>query len=142
METRWSHSTEGVRWPELAVLVRRAPLAEKSAEHLKTVFGNSRIVIFGYVGDRLVAAGRAIADGAECAYLADIVVLPEYQGLGLGGEVLRRLMREAAGHRRILLFSVPGKEGFYRHHGFRRLLTAMAIFEDEAIAISRGHLEP
>ncbi len=142
MNTRWSSSTEGVHWPELATLVRRAPLGDKSAEHLKRVFGNSQIVVFGYAGNRLVAAGRALADGAECAYLADIVVLPEYQGLGWGSEVLRRLMSAVAGHRRILLFSVPGKEGFYRHHGFRRLLTAMAIFEDEALAISRGHLEP
>jgi hypothetical protein len=35
---------------------------------------------------------------------------------------------------------VPGKEGFYRKLGFLRMLTAMAIFENPAQAIERGHL--
>lgn len=36
--------------------------------------------------------------------------------------------------------SVPGKEGFYRKLGFRGLLTAMVIFENQADAIERGYL--
>ena len=39
-----------------------------------------------------------------------------------------------------MLYSVPGKEGFYRKLGFMRLLTAMALFENQAVAIERGHL--
>lgn len=141
MQVRWSDHRHDIDWQELSCLVRRAPLGDKSAAHLETVFGNSAVVCFGFDGNRLVAAGRALADGAECAYLADIVVLPEYQGRGLGTELVRRLIAAVRNHRRILLFAVPGKEGFYKRHGFRRLLTAMAIFEDESSAIARGHLE-
>ena len=36
--------------------------------------------------------------------------------------------------------SGPGKEGFYRKLGFRGLLTAMVIFENQADAIERGYL--
>jgi ribosomal protein S18 acetylase RimI-like enzyme len=35
---------------------------------------------------------------------------------------------------------VPGKEAFYRKLGFERMLTAMAIFEDQAAAFERGYL--
>jgi hypothetical protein len=44
------------------------------------------------------------------------------------------------GHKKIILYAVPGKEAFYRKLGFERMLTAMAIFEDQAGAFERGYL--
>jgi hypothetical protein len=35
---------------------------------------------------------------------------------------------------------VPGKEDFYRRLGFRRMNTAMAIFEDPAQAQRQGYI--
>jgi ribosomal protein S18 acetylase RimI-like enzyme len=87
-----------------------------------------------------VAAGRVLADGADCAYLCDVAVLPEHQGSVLGREMVQRLVADSRGHKKIILYSVPGKERFYRKLGFLRLLTAMAIFEDQPAAIARGHL--
>ena len=43
-------------------------------------------------------------------------------------------------HKKIILYSVPGKEPFYRKFGFRRMLTAMAIFENQAQALERGYV--
>ena len=67
-------------------------------------------------------------------------LLPSHQGTGLGREMVKRLVEASRGHKKIILYSVPGKEGFYRKLGFMRLLTAMAIFDDQAGAIERGHL--
>jgi ribosomal protein S18 acetylase RimI-like enzyme len=136
----WTDSQDQVDWTELEMLYRLAPLGNKSAEHLRTVFTNSRFKLFAYDQGKLVAAGRALADGADCSYLCDVAVLPSHQGLGLGREVVSRLVEASRGHKKIILYSVPGKEGFYRKLGFLRLLTAMAIFEDQAAAIERGHL--
>jgi hypothetical protein len=36
---------------------------------------------------------------------------------------------------------VPGKEPFYRRLGFRRMRTAMAIFDDQALALQRGYVD-
>jgi hypothetical protein len=36
------------------------------------------------------------------------------------------------------LYAVPGKEEFYKKLGFKRMTTAMAIFQDEAGAFARG----
>lgn len=140
MPVSWTNSQESLDWGELEVLYRLAPLGNKSAASLETVFTNSRFKFFAYEDGKLVAAGRALSDGGDCSYICDVAVLPEHQGSGLGREMVSRLVEASRGHKKIILYSVPGKEGFYRKLGFMRLLTAMAIFEDQAAAVERGHL--
>ncbi|MCW5664629.1 MAG: GNAT family N-acetyltransferase [Piscinibacter sp.] len=140
MPVTWTNSQDQVDWSELESLYRLAPLGNKSAEHLLTVFTNSRFKFFAYENGHLVAAGRALSDGADCSYICDVAVMPSHQGSGLGREMVSRLVEASRGHKKIILYSVPGKEGFYRKLGFMRLLTAMAIFENQAAAIERGHL--
>jgi ribosomal protein S18 acetylase RimI-like enzyme len=67
-------------------------------------------------------------------------VLPSHSGQGLGKEIVERLVRLSASHKKIILYSVPGREGFYEALGFRRMATAMAIFENQADAYARGYL--
>ena len=45
------------------------------------------------------------------------------------------------GHRKIILYAVPGKEPFYQRLGFKRMTTAMAIFEDEVGALKDGYIK-
>ncbi|MBX9402773.1 GNAT family N-acetyltransferase [Lysobacter sp. BMK333-48F3] len=135
---RWSHDTDGLDWEELSELYRIAPLGIKSAEHLRAVYGASLHAALLRDEGRLIGAGRALADGRDCAYLADIVVHPDYQGRGLGQQIVERLVARAQGHRKILLYAQPGKEGFYRKLGFRPMRTAMAIFADPAAAERSG----
>jgi ribosomal protein S18 acetylase RimI-like enzyme len=140
MPLTWTDSQDHVDWHALETLYRLAPLGNKSAALLHTVFTNSRFKFFAYDQGQLVAAGRALADGADCSYICDVAVMPSHQGSGLGREMVSRLMAASREHRKIILYSVPGKEGFYRKLGFMRLLTAMAIFDNQAAAIERGHL--
>jgi ribosomal protein S18 acetylase RimI-like enzyme len=136
----WTDDAASLDWSALELLYRLAPLGNKSAAQLQTSFSNSRYKFFVYDGGKLVAAGRALCDGADCSYICDVAVMPSHQGTGLGREMVKRLVDASRGHKKIILYSVPGKEGFYRKLGFMRLLTAMAIFEDKAGAIERGHL--
>ena len=80
MPTVWSDSIDDVDWVELEALYRAAPLGNKNATDLKTVFSNSRFRCFAREQGRLVGAGRALADGADCSYLCDVAVLPSHQG--------------------------------------------------------------
>jgi predicted N-acetyltransferase YhbS len=134
----WVETMERVDFEELSALYRAAPLGNKPPEHLREVFGNSRFVCFAYDGGRLVGAGRALADGRDCSYLCDIAVHPDTQGSGLGREIVQRLVDRSRGHKKIILYAVPGKEPFYGKFGFKRMTTAMAIFEDETGARARG----
>ncbi|MDF2464946.1 MAG: N-acetylglutamate synthase [Ramlibacter sp.] len=140
MAVTWSDSIHGFDWNELQALYRAAPLGNKSAAGLETVFANSRFRVFAFEDGRLVGAGRALADGADCSYICDVAVLPTHQGTGLGKEIVSRLVALSRGHKKIILYSVPGKEAFYRKFGFRRMLTAMAIFENQAQALESGYV--
>ena len=137
---QWIEHLEHADWDELSALYRIAPLGEKSPRDLRTVFGNSRHVLRVFEHGRLIGAGRALADGLDCACLCDIAVHPHYQGGGLGKAIVERLRERCAGHRKILLYANPGKEGFYRKLGFRPMATAMAIFADESGALASGVL--
>jgi GNAT superfamily N-acetyltransferase len=140
MPLEWKHSTDGVDWEELSALYRAAPLGDKKPQALRTVFSNSMFKCFVYQGARLVGAGRALADGADCSYICDVAILPSHQGAGLGKEIVSYLIGQSRGHKKIILYSVPGKEQFYGRFGFLRMKTAMAIFENQAQARERGYL--
>jgi len=140
MTVTWSDALDTVDWNELSELYRKAPLGNKSPERLKMVFTNSMFRRFAYEDGVLVAAGRALADGADCSYVCDVAILPSHQGRGLGHELIAQLVELSRGHAKIILYSVPGREGFYARHGFRRMTTAMAVFQDPEAATERGYL--
>ena len=140
MTIEWKYSADGVDWAELSALYLAAPLGDKKPARLERVFTNSLFKCFAYEGDRLVAAGRALADGADCSYICDIAVLPSHQGTGLGRRIVEYLVDVSRGHRKIILYAVPGKEAFYRKVGFLRMTTAMAIFENQQQQLERGYL--
>ena len=141
MSFMWSDAIDNVDWDELAALYHAAPLGNKHPSGLKIAFSNSLFRCFAYEGGKLVGVGRALADGVDCSYICDVAVLPSHQGTGLGKEIVSRLVNLSQGHKKIILYSVPGKEPFYRKFGFRRMTTAMAIFEDQQLARERGYLD-
>ena len=136
----WIHDLGAVDMDELSSLYRIAPLGNKPPDALATVFGNSMFVCFVYVSDVLVGAGRVLADGLDCAYIADVAVHPDHQGRGLGKAIIRQLVALSQGHKKIILYANPGTEGFYDKLGFLRMNTAMAIWHDPAPAIESGLL--
>ena len=141
MAIRWTQSPDAIDWDALSELYRIAPLGNKSGEWLKTAYANSMFKRFAFDGDQVVAAGRAVADGVDCSYLCDIVVHPAYQGTGLGKELIQSLVDLSKGHRKIILYAVPGREPFYARFGFRRMNTAMAIFSDPEKAAADGYTQ-
>lgn len=138
MDFEWSHSSDGVDWEELSALYRIAPLGNKTPSDLQISFSNSMFKCFVFESGRLMGAGRALADGVDCSYICDIAVHPDCQGRGIGKELVARLLSLSAGHKKIILYAVPGKEAMYRKAGFRSMTTAMAIFEDQDLALERG----
>jgi len=136
----WSDDLNTVDWEELSALYRVAPLGDKKPADLKRSFSNSLYRCFVREDARLVGVGRALADGVDCAYICDIAVLPSYQGTGLGKQIVGRLVELSRNHRKVILYAVPGKEPFYRGFGFKRMTTAMAIFENQPQQLERGYL--
>lgn len=141
MSFHWTSTTDQLDWNELSALYRAAPLGDKSPLGLQTAFTHSMFKFLVYDEGTLVGAGRALADGVDCSYICDIAVLPSHQGTGLGRELVSRLVEASRGHRKIILYAVPGKEAFYEKLGFARMNTAMAIFQNQAQAVANGYLQ-
>lgn len=122
-------------------LYRIAPLGDKKPDDLKLAFSTSMYKGFVFDDGVLVGVGRALADGIDCSYLCDIAVHPDFHGHRLGKAIIVKLKELSAGHRKIILYANPGKEGFYRKLGFMRMRTAMAIFQNQDRAIRGGLLD-
>jgi ribosomal protein S18 acetylase RimI-like enzyme len=139
---RWSDALGDIDWNELSQLYKIAPLGDKRPEDLKISFSNSLYRCFVFDDrSRLVGVGRALADGIDCSYICDVAIHPDVQGQGLGKAIISRLRDLSAGHRKIILYANPGKEGFYAKLGFKRMRTAMAIFQNQERAVRTGLVE-
>ena len=138
MEFEWDYSTGKVNFIELSELYKIAPLGEKMPEDLKKVFYNSMFKCFVFDNNNLIGVGRALADGADCSYICDVAVHTDCQGSGVGKSIVSKLVELSQGHKKILLYSYPGKEMFYKSFGFKRMSTAMAIFENQNLALEWG----
>ncbi|WP_298213585.1 GNAT family N-acetyltransferase [Acidovorax sp.] len=141
MKLVWSDSIKNLDWNELAALYRAAPLGNKDPSALQVAFTNSMFRCFARENGVLVGVGRALADGTDCSYICDIAVMPTHQGTGLGKEIVAKLVKLSAGHKKIILYAVPGKEPFYKKFGFQRMRTAMAIFENQPLAAEQGYID-
>ena len=141
-EFRWRYNADNVDWEELSQLYKIAPLGDKPAARLKTVFNKSQHKCFVYNSNELVGVGRAFSDTLDTAYICDVAVHPHTQGSGLGRAIVEKLVAELDGHNKIILYANPGKEAFYEKLGFSRMTTAMAIFANQDQAIENGLIEP
>ncbi len=81
---------------------------------------NSWYTLSAYDGERLVGFGRLVGDTVMHAMIYDLIVLPEYQGRGIGGQLLDMLVQHCreAGIHDIQLFCARGKRAFYEKRGF------------------------
>ena len=95
-----------------------------SAPQAERAVSNTYFSVVAFDGDNAVGIGRLIGDGAVIWYVQDMIVLPEYQGRGIGTVILNKLIDFATANSfpdsnfRIALMSAKGKEEFYQKFGF------------------------
>jgi GNAT superfamily N-acetyltransferase len=69
-------------------------------------------------GGGMVGFARAVSDGVAFAYLADVFVLPEARGRGLGKELVRTMIDRGPGAGFRWSLHTADAHGLYRHFGF------------------------
>jgi ribosomal protein S18 acetylase RimI-like enzyme len=138
LDLNWEYSQKNIDWDELSNLYNLAPLGKKEPKNLEKVFSNSMFKCFVSDTEKIIGVGRALADGSDCSYICDVAVLPAYQGKGIGSDIVKKLIELSKGYKKIILYSSPGAESFYKKLGFNRMSTAMAIFEDQNQALEAG----
>jgi GNAT superfamily N-acetyltransferase len=130
-----------VDWVRLSEVFKRAPLGNRAANKLEEVFQNSPIRCFVWDAGELIGAGRAITDGVRYSVIFDVVLLPEYQGRGIGKQIMD-FLADRSKARAILLYTVPEREGFYAKLGYRKMKTAMAVPMTETFGSDWTDTEP
>lgn len=119
-----------IDWQQVADVLRRSHLSDHTAEEQQLMFENSYAVVFVYDGDRIIGVARALSDGLCQAAIYNIALEKEYQGYGIGRELIGRLLDQLKGQT-IILYTHPKNIGLYEKLGFRRNKSAMCIFAGE-----------
>jgi len=71
-----------------------------------------------YRQDSQLGYARAVSDGVSLAYLADLFVLPDARGRGLGTEIVREMVDRGPLARLRWLLHTEDAQGLYERFGF------------------------
>jgi GNAT superfamily N-acetyltransferase len=95
---------------------------------------------FGLYHDGLqVGFARVVTDAATFAYLADVFIVPDHRGIGLGKQLMAAVMAHAdlQGLRRFML-ATRDAHGLYRQFGFMELKNPQVLMERHDPDIYQG----
>ncbi|MGI6004580.1 MAG: GNAT family N-acetyltransferase [Christensenellales bacterium] len=121
MELRYEHS---ISVDEYTYLRKSVGWNELEKEQALRGIENSAYLISVYDGDKIVAVARTVSDGGYVVLIVDVIVLPQYQGKGIGKIMMQRIMSHIknslkAGQKvQVNLMAAKGREGFYSQFGF------------------------
>lgn len=133
MKIRYSQSLHGVTAGMLRGFFVGWPKAPDSAKLLK-ILSSSAVIVLAIDDDaeRVVGLVNAISDGSFMAFIPLFEVLPEYQGQGIGSELLRRMLEKLRGFYGVDLVCDPEKAPFYERFGMQPL-AGMALRRREKL---------
>lgn len=106
---------------DMRIAVGWKVLDVKQAE---TGLENSVYLTVAYDGDRPVGMARVVGDGGYMNLIADVMVIPEYQKKGIGGQLIKNVNRYLDDLGKdglcimVNLMATTGNEGFYEKYGY------------------------
>lgn len=87
-------------------------------EKLAIAMQNYKTVFTAWDGDQLVGLISVMDDGIMTAYVHYLLVRPEYQGKGIGKQLIERIKETYKDYLRIALVAYDDICGFYERLGF------------------------
>lgn len=122
MEFQVEHRNPSVA--EFQVLRESAKWSSLTDAQVEKALAASLFAVTILYENQAVASGRVIGDGGIYYYLQDIVVLPEFQGKGLGRRIMQEIeafiSRAVPPNAVIGLMSAVGVAEFYAEFGYKR----------------------
>jgi len=94
--------------------------ATSRPKELLNALANSHAVVSAWDGNKLVALGNALSDGFLVVYYPHLLVLPEYQGKGIGRRIVSILQAKYSNLHQQILVADEKALGFYKNCGFRK----------------------
>ncbi|NAY91105.1 GNAT family N-acetyltransferase [Muricauda sp. JGD-17] len=91
-------------------------------EVVKAALENDLFSICVFDNSRAIGIGRIIGDGAIYFYIQDVIVLPEYQGKGVGKLIMENienyLIEKTSKNSFVGLMAAEGVGNFYKQFGY------------------------
>ncbi len=131
MAIYFSTSKENVPWNEVAEILQNAGLSDLDGTMQEKVFRNSAVVVIAYDNEKVIGCGRALSDGVCQAAIYNIAFQEGYRHMGLGTQLMEKLLELLKGQSVILYTNPPGVS-YYEKFGFKRAKTSMCIYEGSA----------
>jgi GNAT superfamily N-acetyltransferase len=119
--------TNEISVDDYTMLRNSAGWPEIPRDQAQAGLNGSAFIIAAKDGGKTIGMTRLISDGGYFYIVVDVVVLPEYQGRGLGREMMSRAVQHIKnsmqpGHKTYTLLSCRDeRQGFYEKMGFQRV---------------------
>ena len=116
--------TNSINVDDYSALRKSAGWSTIPSEQAQAGLDGSAFVIAALDGEKVAGTARLIWDGGYGALIKDVLVFPEYQGNGIGSEMMRQIIEYLKEQMKpgwsvcIDLMTAPGKETFYQKFGF------------------------
>jgi GNAT superfamily N-acetyltransferase len=102
-------------------LLVRSTLAERRPIHepgtIRGMLDHANLLITARCAERLVGVSRALTDFHFCTYLSDLAVDRDFQGQGIGRELIRRTHEAAGRQTSLILLAAPKARSYYPYIG-------------------------
>jgi GNAT superfamily N-acetyltransferase len=122
---------------EFLAVLESSGLAERrpvdSPERIAGMLANANLIITAREGGKIIGVSRSVTDFAYCCYCSDLAVDRDYQGRGIGRQLLEAT--KAALHPKATLFLIaaPKAISYYEHIGMLRNDRCFAIAASETL---------
>lgn len=113
---------------DVLALFRRlnwAKMDTRSATRFEEALRRSWPIVTAWDNDKLAGICRVVTDGEYTAYISELAVAPQYQGIGIGRELLQEALALLDGFDTIVLVTSMATREFWRKFGFEETNGAM-----------------
>ncbi|MBQ4522419.1 MAG: GNAT family N-acetyltransferase [Lachnospiraceae bacterium] len=111
---------------EFVDLIEAVGWGKTNLEQIEIALENTIYSVSVEIDGKIIGMGRVIGDGARVFYIQDVVIHPDYQGIGIGTKIMEKLIAYIKKVKlydcniMVGLMSAKDKECFYERFGFRK----------------------
>lgn len=108
---------------------------ERRVEDLKSAIFHSEPVVSAWDGEKMIGFARATSDGIYRAMIWDLLIHPDYRGVGLEGKLLGKLLNHPRMNRVEKVYLMTSdRQQFYQQIGFKCNLSATMVLSNRVFS--------
>jgi GNAT superfamily N-acetyltransferase len=116
---------------ECSGLAGRRPV--EAPERIAAMLAHANLIITARDGGKIVGVSRSVTDFAYCCYCSDLAVDRDYQGQGIGRQLLEATKAALHPKATLYLIAAPKAISYYEHIGMLRNDRCFAIAASETL---------